>query len=162
MSDIFSEAERVAIWLGTEPEDSELAFELLREIDTYVEVDWQTSALQEKEGCNPRWADRTAPFTFDERGFGAVLNLQNRPWSRRLWVWQEIFLASGAIFMCGDSLLPGDMFCSAMFIFLLRPLPHLEPLRDAHSNICALRISTLAKRKIRPRIIELVDWTKQS
>jgi hypothetical protein len=63
--------------------------------DTNVEVDWQTSALQENEGCDPRWADRTAPFIFDEKGLGAVLSLQSRPWFRRLYVWQELFLASG-------------------------------------------------------------------
>jgi hypothetical protein len=38
----------------------------------------------------------------------------------------------------------------------------VEPPRDVHANICALRISTLAWRKIRPSFIELVDWTKLS
>jgi hypothetical protein len=162
MADIYSKADRVVIWLGTGSEDSELAFDILRKIDINLEVDWQTSTFREKEGCSPRWADRTALFTFDNKAFGAVLNLQKRPWFSRLWVWQEVFLASEAVFMCGDKLLSCDLFYNAMFAFCLKPIPGSAPYRDGHRNISALRLFSFAKRKTRAGFIELVDQTKHS
>jgi hypothetical protein len=54
MADIYSKAERVIIWLGTESEASELAFDLLRKIDANAEVDWDTTTFEEREGCSPQ------------------------------------------------------------------------------------------------------------
>jgi hypothetical protein len=152
MADIYSKAERVIIWLGTESEASELAFDLLRKIDANAEVDRDTTTFEEREGCSPQWADRTATLAFDDKEFEAVLTLQNRPWFSRLWVWQEIFLASRAVFMCGNNLLSCNIFWAALFIFCVKPLPSSVSSRDLHGKTS----------KIRPTFIDLLDQTKHS
>jgi hypothetical protein len=59
--------------------------------------------------------------------------------------------------MCGDNLLSCDIFWAALFIFCVKPLPSSVSSRDLHGKTSALMISILAKRKIRPTFIDLLD-----
>ncbi|KAK5110699.1 hypothetical protein LTR85_000742 [Meristemomyces frigidus] len=100
MSDIFSHASRVCIWLGEETENSKLAFDFistkLSDIDSFDEIT-----------TRPKYADR----------WRALAVLMNRPWFTRRWVVQEISLAKEATLYCGKSSVDWTTFELAVALF---------------------------------------------
>ncbi|KAI0505832.1 heterokaryon incompatibility protein-domain-containing protein [Xylaria bambusicola] len=107
MPKIYSSAQEVAIWLGTESDDSKRALDLLKTITTvavasagdHTVID---TVIKSKE-CQPHF---TALVTLFERDY----------WSR-LWVVQEVLNAKRVEVYCGESQLPWTVFQRACQIF---------------------------------------------
>ena len=72
MTDIFSKAASVLVWLGPETEDSSLAFELFHEIDSYVYVAKGNQDLVPVLG-HEDWANKHKGPPFQEDDFKAIL-----------------------------------------------------------------------------------------
>lgn len=117
MSRIFTQAQRVICWLGLHDKDSEYAFDLLHILVTNTpnpkaSSDWERAA-------NKLWTagylkDLSNMFDPTMVPFSAVAALANRPWFSRLWIVQEVALASELEFRCGGSTIRGTTFFAAM------------------------------------------------
>jgi hypothetical protein len=95
ISSIFKHAERVIVWLGPSYGESERAFAAL----------CSTSANRSQRD----------PKTLAEPVWSSVRGLCERPYWRRLWVYQEIKSALRAEFMCGPRLVPLQKFQGYLF-----------------------------------------------
>ncbi|TGJ76814.1 hypothetical protein E0Z10_g10824 [Xylaria hypoxylon] len=104
MPKIYSGAQEVAIWLGTESDDSEQALNLLKTIKI---VDATGSALIEDVIGSKKWQPH----------FTALVTLFERDYWSRLWVVQEVLNAKRVEVYCGASQLPWTVFQKACQIF---------------------------------------------
>ena len=80
MRKIYASAANVIIWLGDEADDSSLAFKLIPQLSDASQID--TDSWTAKE-------------------WGALKALLLRPWFGRMWVLQELGVASSAAVVCG-------------------------------------------------------------
>ncbi|KAJ9606843.1 hypothetical protein H2200_008853 [Cladophialophora chaetospira] len=88
MRSIFEKATQVIIWLGTESNDSNLAFGLLKDLHQCRLSDQALeSRLQHPDV---------------ERGLKAVAALFVRPYWLRIWIVQEVTLAQNPVVYCGN------------------------------------------------------------
>ena len=88
MRAVYSQAERVVVWLGGGTHASAAAF---RFMNSKRGVSWP-------EGWNALAASNKQSL----RGIEGVFWLLERPWFRRLWVIQEVALAAEVLVVCGD------------------------------------------------------------
>ncbi|KAF2965672.1 hypothetical protein GQX73_g7874 [Xylaria multiplex] len=130
MGDIYRLARRVVVWLGPESNDSNLALDFLDSLSQQVVVNWFDGTL-----TSPRlskstglWADSDEAISFLEmkREFAALISLFERPWFRRVWIRQEIYLAKTAIVTCGEKEIPWQTFINAVFCLGHRGV-HIAP-----------------------------------
>ncbi|KAI8952961.1 heterokaryon incompatibility protein-domain-containing protein [Xylaria longipes] len=102
MHEVYSRAARVIVWLGRESEDSTLAMTLLPTIiyDTISNPDEYTNIL----------ASRSSPEEM-RLTWRPLARLFARPWWTRVWVLQEVALASSHITVrCGKAEQPWKFF----------------------------------------------------
>lgn len=103
MTEIYSRAVSVAIWLGPEASDSNLAMETLTRLTAQSTDDEHIESLMSTELGNARFASVVALF---ERDY----------WSR-LWVVQEVFNAREITVYCGATSLPWSVYRLASDVF---------------------------------------------
>lgn len=142
MSRIYEQAQRVVGWLGDHDNDSQLAFDLLVVLgyllhanEVQAESEWRRAvyALRKDKHLH-NLGDLFDP---SKRMVQAADCLVQRPWFYRLWVVQEVALASTLELRCGNSCIPGDIFFNAVRILSSvvsdPPMPWLQkPYRNAH------------------------------
>lgn len=107
MADIYKKAQYVAVWLGPEGDDSDLAAALLQDVATAV----QTGAgrIEVMNIFSSRAQDGSLP---------ALATLFEREYWNRLWVVQEIFNAASIYVYCGSSQpLPWPVYQTASRVF---------------------------------------------
>ncbi|KAI1421313.1 heterokaryon incompatibility protein-domain-containing protein [Xylaria sp. FL1777] len=105
MPKIYSGAREVAIWLGTESDDSEQALDLLKTITTVADSGGAT--LIENIIESKKWQPH----------FTALVTLFERDYWSRLWVVQEVLNAKRVEVYCGQSQLPWPVFQKGCRIF---------------------------------------------
>jgi hypothetical protein len=114
LAGIFSRASRAVIWLGPVSEDSSEAFDKLRHLGEQavsVEDDWVPSPGT----VEPDWYRPDYKLPFSREIISAIEKLLRRDWFRRMWVLQEIILASSqSIIHCGHSQIPWIVFSNAV------------------------------------------------
>lgn len=93
MSRIYRQASCVRCWLGIATPDAERAIEMLRLSKANLLVDAMISHAQ----------------TTTKRDLEAITNLLRRPYWDRVWIVQEVVLASSATFHCGQYFFHWDM-----------------------------------------------------
>jgi hypothetical protein len=100
MQTIFASAKCVIAWIGKGSEDSERALEFIGILLNKIK------GIEEKEhGCGELSFVRMhheLPQNSDP-GWEAFRNLLNRPWFSRLWIVQEMVMASRRVFACGNA-----------------------------------------------------------
>ena len=117
MADIYSKARKVVVWLGPESEDSALAIDCIERVASHIKVDWHLLTMQPSRG-NTDWADRSTTPALEEIEFLALTNFMSRSWFERLWVWQEVRLASfDPVMLCGERELTWSALRNALFCF---------------------------------------------
>lgn len=87
MGQIFSEADQVFAWTGSEANDSDCAMDILYSISTASPSDSISMVKALKENYRAR---------------EAILTLCNRSYWKRIWTLQERVLAKDLVFMCGS------------------------------------------------------------
>lgn len=117
MSDVYSLAERVIVWLGLEDTTSVHAIRLLRTIASKIEVDWITSTMKPVSQDDADWADMTNARSHSKQDVFAIYSLAMRAWFERLWVQQEIHANRNAVLICGLDTLSWHDFRKAIFCF---------------------------------------------
>lgn len=141
MSKIYRHTRLVIGWLGGHENDSHLAFQLFvilghisGEHNQQTDLEWRRAAeILIKSGHLQDIEDLYSPF---RRPVQAAALLVQRPWFRRLWIVQEVTLASALEVCCGSSSIPGDVFFKAIRILSSivsdPPMPWLlKPYRNA-------------------------------
>ncbi|GAB1315425.1 hypothetical protein MFIFM68171_05635 [Madurella fahalii] len=104
MTDIYSNADTVAIWLGPEADDSDLATDILKRVA--------------EEADNPQALLSFLTRKLSRRTLGTVVALFEREYWRRLWVVQEVFHAKDITVYCGSSALPWSVYKRASDAFV--------------------------------------------
>jgi len=122
MGDIYRAACRVVVWLGPEEHDSSHAFDIMHAIGSSIDVDWTNLTYKTKEAVdNPSSSmlEELQNYGFQDQGAHAVSRLLQRHWFERLWIRQEIGLATQATVRCGRLSMPWHLFQDAIaFIYL--------------------------------------------
>jgi hypothetical protein len=117
MTQIYTMAGGVIIWLGIGNESSSSAIDLIKKICGIGSVEEETNLI--KDGANTRqWSD--------------LAELMKRSWFSRRWVIQEIALARDARVHCGDQEVHWRDFKDAISFFVMhfdtiKELFHLSP-----------------------------------
>lgn len=104
MSDIYSRAIRVNVWIGPDSVDSNLALETLIALSETIDMDLATQTWKPFPGTNDpeKWTKQHTILPYSEDQILAIVRLYQRPWFERLWVWQEVRLAnSNALLIAG-------------------------------------------------------------
>ena len=143
MVDIYSKAVRVVVWLGPESDDSSLAMGCFDKIASKVKVDWTTlsmSAITHKV----HWGDITTRSPLEQHEMLAINHLIYRSWFERLWIWQEVILASEHTqVMCGTrTTLWNSLRATIFWLYVKRrpwfsESPQFTPRIKQVFNLCA-------------------------
>lgn len=120
MGYIYSRAKFVAVWLGPDADDSQLAIQLLEEVDKGTVLKDRIRDIR-----NPDSA--------------ALRSLFNRDYWNRLWVVQEVFRAQETWVYCGSSRLPWAVYKEASNAFWEHESdPHLRQGPSSFPDVGAL------------------------
>lgn len=161
MADIYSKAVKVLIWFGLESDDSSRAMDCLNYIATKVHVDFTMSSMRPATN-DTHWADRGVAPALNEVDVVAVFHFIQRPWFERLWIWQEVLLASGDTeVMCGSRTILWVALRIAVFFLYVKqfnPWFLFGQQLDFYARIAAVHNLCLRKRAY--SIEQLIDKTK--
>ncbi|KAL8897638.1 MAG: hypothetical protein Q9207_007110 [Kuettlingeria erythrocarpa] len=159
MDDIYQSAEKVVIWLGPEEDGSNTAIEALDRLASKLVVDWVghgiTAALP--QDTNTDWLDLGKPAPFTDDIYQSFYCLFKRSWFGRLWIWQEVLLATDAAEVsCGDSTMTWTSFAKAVLSLGYRTPP---PVPQDFSEVL-FRIWPLCTTRHEYRLRELLYETR--
>ncbi|KAN0103387.1 HET domain containing protein [Hyaloscypha variabilis] len=160
MADIFSMASQVVVWLGPEREDTQLAIDYCREVSANITVDWGLEAMTAAPTSKEKhWADRSEIVRWTPDQELAVCDLLKRDWFTRLWIWQEVALATSVVVMCGFKCLDWASIRDVVFSFY-----HKRKTPYAHESLFQVLESSypLCRCEQSENFIDLIDSTKDS
>lgn len=103
MTQIYSQAKSVVIWLGPEADNSEHAISLLRDVSDIAH--------------DPRAMNHLIASREDQMRFTALVDLFERDYWDRLWVVQEVLNARSVTVYCGNTSLPWRVYVDASDAF---------------------------------------------
>ncbi|KAI0443054.1 heterokaryon incompatibility protein-domain-containing protein [Xylaria telfairii] len=120
MCEIYRLASRVVVWLGPEENHSDRAMSCLEHMGSQVDYGLTLSPLP---GADKSMSDIAVPIPLEAADLSHLYHLICRPWFERLWVRQEIMLASkGAVVLCGSSVVPWSLFRRGCACVYLKPI----------------------------------------
>ncbi|KAI1178515.1 heterokaryon incompatibility protein-domain-containing protein [Nemania sp. FL0916] len=131
MGEIYRHAASVVVWLGEDENDCVRAMKLLSWLDDQIEVDDQFDVISPAAQRSTHRSvdmtllvDTTKPLPFDEAEMRSIYSLFCCSWFDRLWIRQEIYLASptAAVIICGDYSMPWLAFRKALAFCCLKPV----------------------------------------
>lgn len=114
MAKIFRQAQRVICWLGLDDEKTRIAFDLITVLAAEESdlLSWQESNKRLTEaGYISKPSDVFITGNFPS---SALVCLVKNSWFGRLWIVQEVALASKLEFRCGSSSIDGNIFFEAI------------------------------------------------
>ncbi|KAG5656925.1 hypothetical protein KAF25_011094 [Fusarium avenaceum] len=114
MAKIYRQAQRVICWLGLDDETTKIAFDssTVLAIDESEPVPWKESMQRLiKAGIIRRIDDLVDPAKVP---LPALAYLAKKTWFGRLWIVQEVALASKLEFRCGRVTIDGELFFMAI------------------------------------------------
>jgi Heterokaryon incompatibility protein (HET) len=128
MADIYRQAFRVVVWLGSESSNSKLAMSTLDYLGAQVETLTMDGRLSSPNSTHQLWHRSRCELPYNQATWQAILDIFNRPWFDRLWVTQEIHLANHrATMQCGYDQISWQHFRrAAMCTFAKRDIPLQE------------------------------------
>jgi hypothetical protein len=85
------------------------------------------------------WADRAIEVPLENVQLHAINHLTQRPWFERLWIRQEVLLASGDVqVMCGGRSILWEAIRTVVYWLCVKPLPrfaHVEVLEEFSTRL---------------------------
>jgi hypothetical protein len=166
MGDIYKNANLVVVWLGPAENNSDYAMRIINDLGRKATPNWitETMAPSEEGQLEPHWTDRLQILSFKKQEMNAITLLFSRTYFTRLWVRQEITLASGAIVVCGFEVIDWEKFRSAVFclykkVYLRSEVDEVAYLRsrDIVFNLCRMAYFRLRYSYLRYWLREL-EW----
>jgi hypothetical protein len=133
MRSIYSQAERVVMWLGEEENDSSLAITFInRWHDAFV------AAMADKRlELETRLLETILSLVedpFDTQSVLAVKCLSERGYWSRVWIIQEIVLAKDRLILCGRDSMDASKMSLVCYTWLSLPMIELPKLGDQEIN----------------------------
>lgn len=117
MGDVFSEADRVVVWLGEATADIRAAFWNIAAIHSIFRRQTKVEKQQSLwfRGESKHVLRRTVNGSFlGNIDWEPIRNLLQRSWFHRLWVVQEVANAKRAVVVCGDAEIPWSLLSGAL------------------------------------------------
>jgi hypothetical protein len=115
MGSIYSRAEQVVVWVGPSSKDSRLALETLKRRGDGIRYHVEGHTISNEMGS---WAVRlegdSEALKFNQPSWFAIRDLLRRQWFSRLWVFQEIGLATKATLFAGQDGIDWILFITAL------------------------------------------------
>ena len=158
MADIYRSASPVVVWLGPEFASSDVAMRELSALGSTVRVDWGAAELIPLSGDSyPVWQAIPLPFGKSNSIIRSMENLLDRPWFKRLWIWQEVRLAGiGTQMICGDKTMLWETFRKAMLC-----LARHEALSDRMYHLISQTLSLSIYGKSHKFVREILEDTNE-
>ncbi|KAI0429111.1 HET-domain-containing protein [Xylaria sp. FL1042] len=118
MGEIFSLASGVVAWLGPSFVDSRLALTTLEEIGQQIElVETRLLILPSPQCSPPDWAYSNTQIPLELNQWAAITQLCEVPYVNRLWIVQELALASAdSVVQCGHDAISWPLFRRAILL----------------------------------------------
>lgn len=141
MGNIYSRAYQVVVWLGPETEDSDLAMKTLQNIGQDVDYQFEKNIFEIKDGAEADFL-RNNPRAIKKRcaSWKAIKGILDRDWFKRLWIIQEIHLATEAVMVVGFRSIYWPTF-NAAFQWIWANSLHIEELADINYSSLSFIIS---------------------
>jgi hypothetical protein len=128
MRNIYTNADKVLVWLGESSEDSGIAMHILEDFSDGI-IDYKAF------GSEVQPSQREAVF------WQPVTNLFERPWWARGWIVQEIVLAQEAILYCGRRSIQWDILSKALYRLMECDRRKYEPFKGpTYQRVVALKL----------------------
>lgn len=103
MRDIYKYADRVVVWLGPSSKNCALAMSTLEYIGKQIECTRERIILPSPDCTEHNWHLLNAILPFNESVWQAIFDILSRSWFERVWIVQEIQLASSrSTIYCGE------------------------------------------------------------
>ena len=115
MSDIYRMATKVVVWLGPEDIDCIRAVDVLEVLGFTVDFDWLNYSSTPKAFGPDQSPECSRTCSRRNTDIQALYHLFSLPWFERLWIRQEIGLATKAVIICGTRLLCWQTLRNAIF-----------------------------------------------
>ncbi|KAJ4288952.1 hypothetical protein N0V90_011294 [Kalmusia sp. IMI 367209] len=124
MGDVFSEADRVIIWLGEQSPETTKIFSLMNSLhqDQWLSsTEWlfQRDTMGREDFWSRDLANRSLRRSISPHltnlhiiDWNSIQSFLQRPWFHRLWVVQEVSHAKRVVVVCGDSTIPWSTLSS--------------------------------------------------
>ena len=169
MSQIYSRATRVIIWLGPESDNSSLAIRTLLSFEKDLVDDYpsnmyttDTSAPYREENSRAENVEDNPDMWDTEEdlkgSLPAIQLLFQRPWFTRLWVYQECQLATDGIVVAGFDTILLAKFVRASSWFIYGALQNRMPNSQEHEKID--RAFSLIQSRSNGSFLDLVIYSK--
>lgn len=114
MTQIYTNASRVVAWIGPSLQASTRAVKNILDLSENIDLDWKLFQITSKS-ASP-WADEVTDILNRPDAISDLEELLLRAWFGRLWVWQEIRVASDrAVIKCGEEEIAWNDFHKAIF-----------------------------------------------
>lgn len=95
--------------------------ECFRTIASHIETHWYFGVMRPKSEDHT-WADVECISPLTGSQLDAITNFLCRPWFERIWIWQEIRLASqNSVVLCGRQSIPWDFIQNSGFFLYTKP-----------------------------------------
>lgn len=102
MGQIYNNASQVLVWLGIEDESTPMALETIERLSAGVVLTWDHRNCNTIPGSEAEVIEhRPEKSNFTPQHWISLRNLIQRPWFKRLWIRQEVQLASKVLVRCG-------------------------------------------------------------
>ena len=130
MGAIYSQAERVLIWLGEPTYDTDYVMRYMKLLEERIE-DANTNTLPDRQ-WETAWLDVVQYLRLEQKEFLAegFQLLLHRDWFNRVWIVQETANARHAEIICGTRSIPADVFSRMPSLLGIVPDPHCLPILD--------------------------------
>lgn len=114
MTEIYSLAHRVVVWLGPGTENSRHALDTLEHLGMQSVHTLDKWVISPPEATELHWGNSRTDLPYSQETWSAIHQLLSRDWFERLWIMQEIQLAEDAILYCGRDHVHWTHFRSAL------------------------------------------------
>ena len=102
MGQIYNNATQVLVWLGEEDESTHMALETIERLSAGVVLTWDHRNCNTIPGSEAEVVEHSPKKSnFTPQHWISLARLIQRPWFRRLWIRQEVQLASKVLVRCG-------------------------------------------------------------
>lgn len=102
MGEIYNKAQQVVVWLGPDDDDTSVALGTIETLSAGVVVVWHRRNFTTRPDSEAEIVRKTPrQSTVSPAQWAALKGFINRPWFQRLWIRQEVGLASKFVVQCG-------------------------------------------------------------
>jgi hypothetical protein len=144
MSYIYKLAYRVVVWLGSRRDSSDLALSTLRYLGDQVEYSRNGFHVRHPEATESYWFRFTYTLPYHEETWRALHELLKRSWFQRLWILQEVQLASFlTVIQCGHDQIPWPIFRRALMCLKFKKYVPTLQLRETFKFTSLIALDNL-------------------